>query len=95
MAEHAYWGSVRDRLPLAQTDPLTPGAPPKVGGGGDRRLVGGQQNLCLIRSGQDWTDTEGDERRMYLEVTVASADEQDFEYLNCHPDTGLLRVLQA
>jgi aldoxime dehydratase len=190
VAEHAYWGGVRDRLPLAQTDPLTPGPPPQVGtggerrvAGGERRVVGGQQNLCLIRSGQDWTDTEGDERRMYLEevepvlragmdflrdegraigcyanrylrvadehgdpvdkrfgmswwrsladldrwakdhpthkaifgqamrylsalgpaarlrlyheVTVASADEQDFEYLNCHPDTGLLRVQEV
>jgi aldoxime dehydratase len=200
VAEHAYWGGARDRLPLAQTDPLTPGGPPEVSGdrpevadgppavadsaaadSAGRRVVGGQQNLCLIRSGQDWTDTEGDERRMYLEevepvlragmdflrdegraigcyanrymrvadengnpvdksfgmswwrsladldrwakdhpthkaifgqamkylstlgpsarlrlyheVTVAAADEQDFEYLNCHPDTGMLRAL--
>ena len=187
VAEHAYWGGARDRLPLAQTDPLAPGdLPPVAGGPADvtadhvRRVVGRQENLCLIRSGQDWTDTEGDERRMYLdevepvlragmdflrdegraigcyanrymrvadengspvdksfgmswwrsladldrwakdhpthkaifgqamkylstlgpsarlrlyhEVTVAAADEQDFEYLNCHPDTGMLRV---
>jgi aldoxime dehydratase len=192
VAEHAYWGGARDRLPLAQTDPLAPGARPQLGTSGARpqagtsgvrRVVGGQQNLCLIRSGQDWTDTEGDERRMYLEevepvlragmdflrdegraigcyahrylrvtdehgdpvdksfgmswwrsladldrwakdhpthkaifgqamkylstmgpaarlrlyheVTVAAADEQDFEYLNCHPDTGLLRAQEA
>jgi aldoxime dehydratase len=183
VAEHAYWGGARDRLPLAQTDPLTPGELPGVSTGGRRRVVGGQQNICLIRSGQDWTGTVGDERRMYLEevepvlragmdflrdegraigcyanrymrvtgehddpvdktfgmswwrsladldrwakdhpthkaifgqamkylaalgpaaqlrlyheVTVAAADEQDFEYLNCHPDTGMLRVLQA
>jgi aldoxime dehydratase len=183
VAEHAYWGGARDRLPLAQTDPLKPGERPEVGTDGVRRVVGGQQNLCLIRSGQDWTDTDGDERRMYLEevepvlragmdflrdegrtigcyanrylrvddehgnpvdksfgmswwrsladldrwakdhpthkaifgqamkylstmgpaarlrlyheVTVAAADEQDFEYLNCHPDTGLLRAQEA
>jgi aldoxime dehydratase len=181
VAEHAYWGGARDRLPLAQTDPLTPGGPPEAGTDGVRRVVGGQHNLCLIRSGQDWTDTDGDERRMYLEevepvlragmdflrdegrtigcyanrylrvadehgdpvdksfgmswwrsladldrwakdhpthkaifgqamrylaalgpaarlrlyheVTIAAADEQAFEYLNCHPDTGMLRVL--
>ena len=29
--------------------------------------------------------------RLYHEVTVARADEQDFEYVNCHPKTGLLR----
>jgi aliphatic aldoxime dehydratase len=187
VAEHAYWGGARDRLPLAQTDPLAPGDPPgpasSTAGGGARRVVGGQHNLCLIRSGQDWTDTDGDERRMYLEevepvlragmdflrdegrsvgcyasrylrvadergdpvnksfgmswwrsladldrwakdhpthkaifgqamrylaaqgpaarlrlyheVTVAAADEQDFEYLNCHPGTGMLRALPS
>lgn len=181
VAEHAYWGGARDRLPLAQTDPLAPGDPPEVTGDGRRRVVRGQDNLCLIRSGQDWSDTDGGERRMYLdevepvlragmdflrdegrtvgcyanrylrviddggapldksfgmswwrsladldrwakdhpthkaifgqamkylstmgpaarlrlyhEVTVAAADDQHFEYLGCHPGTGLLRVL--
>ena len=35
----------------------------------DGALVTGARrtsNLCLIRSGQDWGDTEADERRMYL-----------------------------
>jgi aldoxime dehydratase len=183
VAEHAYWGGARDRLPLAQTDPLAPGDPPAVTGDGMRRVVRGQDNLCLIRSGQDWSDTDGGERRMYLdevepvlragmdflrdegrtvgcyanrymrviddrgdpldksfgmswwrsladldrwakdhpthkaifgqamkylstmgpaarlrlyhEVTVAAADDQHFEYLGCHPGTGLLRVLPA
>ena len=183
VAEHAYWGGARDRLPLAQTDPLAPGDLPAVTGEGTRQVVRGQDNLCLIRSGQDWTDTDGDERQMYLgevepvlragmeflrdegraigcyanrylrvvdergeptdksfgmswwrsladldrwakdhpthkaifgqamkylstmgpaarlrlyhEVTVAAADDQHFEYLGCHPRTGLLRVLPA
>jgi aldoxime dehydratase len=183
VAEHAYWGGARDRLPLAQTDPLAPGEPPAIISDGARRAVLGQQNLCLIRSGQDWSDTEGDERRMYLdevepvlragmdflrdegyaigcyanrymriigddgdladksfgmswwrsladldrwakehpthkaifgeamrylstlgpaarlrlyhEVTVADADDQYFEYLGCHPDTGMLRLVGA
>jgi aldoxime dehydratase len=30
--------------------------------------------------------------RLYHEVTVAAADEQYFEYLGCHPSTGMLRV---
>lgn len=30
--------------------------------------------------------------KLYHEVTVARADEQRFEYLNCHPRTGLLRA---
>ena len=30
--------------------------------------------------------------RLYHEVTVAAADEQFFEYINCHDQTGLLRA---
>ncbi|WP_259696429.1 phenylacetaldoxime dehydratase family protein [Pseudomonas brassicacearum] len=66
--EHAYWGSARDRLPIAQVDPLltspTPEAfeilQPK------RVRVQGKNNLSLIRSGQDWSDTIGQERDLYL-----------------------------
>jgi aldoxime dehydratase len=31
--------------------------------------------------------------RLYHEVSVLRAEEQRFEYLNCHPGTGLLRRL--
>ena len=178
--EHAYWGGARDRIPLSQTDALEPGGFPRVVAEGARRRVIPHDNLCLIRSGQDWTDTEAEERRMYQEdvepvlragmefirdeglsigcianrymrvlgtdgkptdksfgmswwtslgaleqwseshpthvaifgaamrylmklgpaaklrlyheVTVAAADEQFFEYLNCHDRTGMLRA---
>ena len=30
--------------------------------------------------------------KLYHEVTVARADEQFFEYLNCHDRTGMLRA---
>jgi aldoxime dehydratase len=33
--------------------------------------------------------------RLYHEVTVARADEQFFEYLNCHPQTGMLNAAQT
>jgi aldoxime dehydratase len=179
--EHAYWGSARERIALAQVDPLR--AEPASGVGlasaGSRRRVAPQGNLCLIRSGQDWSETTGDERdiylrdvepalregmrylrdgglaigcydcryvdvvdetwqpaertfglayfrelgdmekwaeshpthveifgrfmlavqrlefnlklRLYHEVTIAAPDEQFFEYVNCHDDTGLLK----
>jgi hypothetical protein len=32
--------------------------------------------------------------RLHHEVTVAKADEQYFEYLGCHPQTGMLRALE-
>jgi aldoxime dehydratase len=33
--------------------------------------------------------------KLYHEVTVARADEQFFEYLNCHDRTGMLRAIEA
>ncbi|MGY8711127.1 phenylacetaldoxime dehydratase family protein [Bradyrhizobium sp. 18BD] len=181
--EHAYWGGMRDRIPLSQTDPMSPGGAPELIRDGARLHVKAHDNLCLIRSGQDWSDTEASERKLYLddvepvlregmdflrddglaigcyanrymqvlaadgsvneksygqswwkslaalerwaeshpthvrifgaamkylstlgptaklrlyhEVTVAAADEQFFEYLNCHAKTGMLAAVET
>lgn len=67
--EHGYWGSMRDRLPLSQTDPLRADGKLSIvegqPGPGQRVRVQGHANLAMIRSGQDWTETSGDERRLY------------------------------
>lgn len=66
--EHAYWGGMRDRIPLSQTDKLAGSNDlPKVVTKGAHSSVAPHQNLCLIRSGQDWTQTKDSERRMYVE----------------------------
>ena len=65
--EHAYWGGARDRIPLSQTDALAPSGTPRVLSEGRYQRVLPHDNLCLIRSGQDWGDTPPEERRMYLE----------------------------
>lgn len=181
--EHAYWGGMRDRIPLSQTDAMSPGGAPELIRDGARLRVVAHDNLCLIRSGQDWSDMEASERKLYLddvepvlregmdflrddglaigcyanrymqvltadgsaaeksygqswwkslaalerwaeshpthvrifgaamkylstlgpsaklrlyhEVTVAAADEQFFEYLNCHPKTGMLAAVET
>ncbi|TWA97466.1 phenylacetaldoxime dehydratase family protein [Bradyrhizobium stylosanthis] len=181
--EHAYWGGMRDRIPLSQTDAMAPGGSPELIRDGARLRVKAHDNLCLIRSGQDWSDTEASERKLYLddvepvlregmdflrdeglaigcyanrymnviaadgsaseksygqswwkslaalerwaeshpthvrifgaamkylstlgpsaklrlyhEVTVAAADEQFFEYLNCHAKTGMLAAVET
>ncbi|CDX32224.1 conserved hypothetical protein [Mesorhizobium plurifarium] len=74
---HEYWGSARDRIPRAQTDALAPrGAPLRharaSGGDSSRRLVVvvPHDNLCLLRSGQDWSETEGSERKFYVEKVI-------------------------
>lgn len=75
--QHVYWGSMRDRLAAAQTDHL-PGQrafpkssterDEKVDTKGKRVTVAGQQNLAIIRSGQDWSNTTPHERKLYLET---------------------------
>jgi aldoxime dehydratase len=65
--EHAYWGGARDRIPASQTDALAPAGTARVVRDGARVSIAGHEGLCLIRSGQDWSDTAADERRMYLE----------------------------
>jgi len=66
--EHGYWGSMRDRIPLSQTDTMSPTGGLSLRDDGNGRVtVHGHENLAVIRSGQDWTDTQGEERRVYLE----------------------------
>jgi aldoxime dehydratase len=66
IAEHAYWGGARDRMPAAQTDLLKPKGAPTVVHDGKLSRVIADDNVCLIRSGQEWSETDGDERRLYL-----------------------------
>jgi aldoxime dehydratase len=65
--EHAYWGGMRDRIPLSQTSNMAPAGASRLMRDGDRVHVTPQDNLCLIRSGQDWSDTDAAERKMYIE----------------------------
>src|SRR6201994_4969510 len=65
--EHAYWGGMRDRIPLSQTSEMAPSGAARAVRDGARIRVIPHDNLCLIRSGQDWGDTEAAERKMYLE----------------------------
>tara|TARA_A100001391_G_scaffold126315_1_gene86392 strand:- start:2263 stop:3297 length:1035 start_codon:yes stop_codon:yes gene_type:complete len=87
IVEHGYWGSARDRLPLAQTEALQgtaagrPGAPVSS----VRYRSAGHDNLCLIRSGQDWSDTDGEERTLYRDE-IAPVLEAGMTYLRDHGD---------
>lgn len=81
--EHGYWGSMRDRMPVSQVDRMsargelavTTGAPLSSG----RVVIAGHENLCLIRSGQDWEEADDDERRLYLEeIEPTLRDGMDF-----------------
>lgn len=74
--EHGYWGSMRDRLPVAQTDDLLGNSNDGLDGKptlNDKAIrhgkmrVQGRRNLTIIRSGQDWSAAQPEERRLYLE----------------------------
>jgi aldoxime dehydratase len=68
--EHAYWGSARDRIALAQTDTLEPTGKlsfVRSSNNPKRVKVAGHHNVALIRSGQDWSATKSRERQLYLE----------------------------
>ena len=66
IAEHAYWGSMRDRLPSSQTSPLEPSGALRFERSGDHVVVHPHDGIALIRSGQDWTDTADEPRERWL-----------------------------
>lgn len=74
--EHVYWGSMRDRMPASQVDGLEgekeATAMVREGEEGKqssrRVVVPGKKNLCVIRSGQDWSAMLPVERKLYLET---------------------------
>ena len=81
--EHGYWGAMRDRIPQAQHDALlSTGSRTFIlhsAEQGQRVRVAGHSNVAWIRSGQDWSATEGQERRLYLdEVEPALCEGMDF-----------------
>jgi len=81
--EHGYWGSMRDRFPVSQTEWMAPSGELTVIAGdpakGGRVLVRGHDNVALIRSGQDWADAGEEERSLYLnEILPTLQDGMDF-----------------
>jgi len=74
--EHGYWGSARDRIPRSQTDDLVANGTISLKKSQENctfgRLVSvtPHENLCLLRSGQDWGDTDTLERNFYIEKIV-------------------------
>jgi len=65
--EHAYWGGARDRIPISQIYDMAPLGTPRIVAEGSHQRIIPHENICLIRSGQDWSATQAEERRMYLE----------------------------
>ncbi|WP_282605076.1 phenylacetaldoxime dehydratase family protein [Pelagibius sp. Alg239-R121] len=63
---HAYWGSMRDRLPASAGDALDPsGSVEILEQVSNRIVVRPNENVAVIRSGQDLGGVDGIERREY------------------------------
>ena len=70
--EHAYWGAMRDRIPSSAAnafDNTTGSELSPVRGQdsiGKRLMVTPPENMCVIRSAQNWTECQGEELMIYL-----------------------------
>ncbi len=70
--EHGYAGGMRDRIELSGTDSLKnidsveQKLPARVSVNGARVVVTPPENMCVIRSGQNWTYCEPEETKYYL-----------------------------
>lgn len=92
--EHGYWGSMRERFPLSQTDWMSASGELSVISGdpaaGGRVVVRGHDNIAIIRSGQDWKAAEAAERALYLDEILPTLQAgMDFlrdngETVGCH-----------
>lgn len=64
---HAYWGSMRDRIPDSARDRFASDEPVHILARESHRItVRPNRNLAIIRSGQDITAAFGEERTQYL-----------------------------
>ena len=84
--EHAYWGSARDRMPISAHDDLDGSADTtlvenaNVSSKGKRVFVTASQNMCVIRSGQNW-DACGDKELDYYQTKVHPTLLKGMDYL--------------
>lgn len=65
---HQYWGGMRDRIPLSAHDALdAPGPIRLIERSGNHVTVEAHENLCIIRSGQDWSHCGAEQLAEYQE----------------------------
>lgn len=63
---HQYWGGMRDRIPLSAHDTLDAPSPIRLIERSDNRVVvEAHENLCIIRSGQDWSQCDAEQLAEY------------------------------
>jgi aldoxime dehydratase len=95
MLEHAYWGAARDRLEVSIDNPLLSPLGNQVvlstePTDGRRIRIRPPENLCVIRSGQDWSGCNDREFHSYLSDVEPSL-RAGMSFLLTHPqETGCI-----
>jgi hypothetical protein len=94
--EHAYWGAMRDRIPVSVNNSLEPSLEALPEPETTRRSLGQRlrivphENLCIIRSGQNWSDCGKEEREIYA-TDLAPVLQEGMDFLRTNPrETGCL-----
>lgn len=85
--EHAYWGSMRKRIPASSNEQFSSqlekiNAKNKETFGKHLKAIA-PDNVCLIRTAQDWTRCPTDEKETYFSL-VEPALQKAYQYLNTH-----------
>ncbi|NIB42823.1 phenylacetaldoxime dehydratase family protein [Pseudomaricurvus alkylphenolicus] len=87
--EHGYWGGARDRLAASASDDLATEVESLSGkvvdSHGQRLQIRPPHNLCLLRSAQNWSACQGEEREVYTQK-VHPVLQQGMRYLVENPE---------
>ncbi|MFD2370312.1 phenylacetaldoxime dehydratase family protein [Brevibacillus sp. GCM10020057] len=93
---HEYWGSMRDRLKASRLESFETEydkemlEPVHVESIGKRIRIYPSDNICLIRTAQNWSQCSNEERNTYLELVEPTLKE-GAEYIRQNPsETGCL-----
>jgi phenylacetaldoxime dehydratase/aldoxime dehydratase len=87
---HEYWGAMRDRIPVSATVDLKNDFKSKLSIKNDKDNFGKRikvivpEKVCLIRTGQDWSNCGPDEKKTYLDLVKPTL-KKGSHYLDNHP----------
>ncbi len=90
MMEHGYSGAARDRIPCSSSQDIKNDnsiwehLQVNVENKSNRIKLSPPKNMCVIRSGQDWTHCEEDEKEYYL-TNVHTVLKKGMDYLSNNP----------
>ncbi len=91
LVEHGYSGAMRDRIPLydhedlKETCNIHTGLTAQVSENGQRVLIHPARNMCVIRSGQNWSFCDEEQKAYYLKK-VQPVLAKGMQFLQEHPD---------